>query len=286
MPACVTMPSSSIPRSPDSLRVFMSSSSTALKGCLSFHSGCKGAIAFTRSSIKASWTYIGCSHHSVPSLSKVAMRSAGGTKSGEPCLVTRSTKVTIAFLGAVSFHDGNGSWAKPGAVDDIAIDVIAAMRTQFRQTVFMGETSMGQSADDGCLPPPPAPFRNFEAPSRCSRSPRPGVQLRLYVAYLAIAFLAAAIFSFTASRLKLAPFCIGGNSIAVIASFSTTSWTSTKRQNSYLYHSQYCSEPFLVRFSGKPVRSNGSRRRLMIAGTSGLILSPSQPPGWSIKRYL
>jgi len=40
-------------------------------------------------------------------------------------------------------------------------------------------------------------------------------------AYLAIADLAASIFAFTASRLKLAPFCMGGNSIAVIASFST-----------------------------------------------------------------
>src|SRR5450631_2432782 len=86
------------------------------------------------------------------------------------------------------------------------------------------------------------------------------------VAYLATAFLAAAIFAFTASRLKLAPSCIGG--IAVIASFSTTSWTSTKRQNSYLYHSQYCGDPPLVRPSGKPVRSNGSRRRLIMLGTS------------------
>jgi hypothetical protein len=39
--------------------------------------------------------------------------------------------------------------------------------------------------------------------------------------YLAIEARAASIFAFTASRLKLAPFCIGGNSIAVIASFST-----------------------------------------------------------------
>ena len=50
----------------------------------------------------------------------------------------------------------------------------------------------------------------------------------------AIAALAASIFAFTASRLKLAPFCIGGNSTAVMASFSTCCWTNTKRQNSYL----------------------------------------------------
>src|SRR5437868_14519315 len=54
---------------------------------------------------------MGCSAHSVPSLSKVAMRPAGGTKSGEPWLGTSSTKLTIAVLVAVSFHDGNGSVA-------------------------------------------------------------------------------------------------------------------------------------------------------------------------------
>jgi hypothetical protein len=33
------------------------------------------------------------------------------TKSGEPSFVTFSTKVTMAFFGAVSFHDGSGSSA-------------------------------------------------------------------------------------------------------------------------------------------------------------------------------
>src|SRR5271168_1455642 len=70
------------------------------------------------------------------------MRSGGGTKSGEPCLATRSTKAMMALLGAVSFHDGSGSWAKPGAVHDTAITATAAMRAQFSQRVFMGETSM------------------------------------------------------------------------------------------------------------------------------------------------
>ncbi len=67
----------------------------------SFHSGCCGASTFTRSSAKRSWKYIGCSAQSVPSLSKVAMRSLGGTKSDEPSLVTFSTKAMIAFFGAV-----------------------------------------------------------------------------------------------------------------------------------------------------------------------------------------
>src|SRR5205085_10980396 len=82
-------------------------------------------------------------------------------------------------------------------------------------------------------------------------------------AYLAIAAWAAAIFAFTASRLKLAPFCIGGNSIAVIASFSTCCWRNTKRQNSYLNQSKYCCAPYFVPLSGQPVRSKGSRRRLI-----------------------
>src|SRR5437764_14825370 len=45
----------------------------------------------------------------MPSLSKVAMRSSGLTKSGEPSFVTFSTKATIAFFGAVSFQEGSGS---------------------------------------------------------------------------------------------------------------------------------------------------------------------------------
>ncbi len=55
--------------------------------------------------------------HNVPSLSNTATRSGTGTKSGEPCLVTRSTKATIAFLGTVSFQDGSGRLreCRPGA---------------------------------------------------------------------------------------------------------------------------------------------------------------------------
>src|SRR4051794_39086556 len=45
---------------------------------------------------------IGFSHHSVPSLSYTAIRSDGGTYSAPPSSVTRSTKSTIARLGAES----------------------------------------------------------------------------------------------------------------------------------------------------------------------------------------
>src|ERR1700693_6073065 len=99
-----------------------------------------------------------------------------------------------------------------------------------------------------------------------------GARNELQRAYLATEAWAAAIFAFTASRLKLAPFCIGGNSIAVIASFSTCCWTNTKRQNSYLNQSKYCCAPNFVPLSGQPVRSNGSRRRLVRVGTSSLVL--------------
>src|ERR1700694_4129044 len=51
--------------------------------------------------------------------------------------------------------------------------------------------------------------------------PRLGPHHELQRTYLAMDAWAAAIFAFTASRLKLAPLCIGGNSIPVIASFST-----------------------------------------------------------------
>jgi hypothetical protein len=74
----------------------------------------------------------------VPSLSKVAIRSAGGTKSGEPCFVTRSTKATMAVLGAVSFHDGSGAWARLGAVQEIANSAMAAARTRLIH-VFINE---------------------------------------------------------------------------------------------------------------------------------------------------
>src|SRR6516164_9782013 len=54
--------------------------------------------------MKSAWTYSGFSHHSVPSLSNVAIRSEGGTKSGPPSVVTRSTKWRIAARVGVSFQ--------------------------------------------------------------------------------------------------------------------------------------------------------------------------------------
>jgi hypothetical protein len=64
--------------------------------------------------------------------------------------------------------------------------------------------------------------------------------------YFAIAALAAAIFAFTASRLKLAPFCIGRNSTAVMASLwsADAPWGAriTRKHPSYWLG---CPIPFL-----------------------------------------
>jgi hypothetical protein len=70
-------------------------------------------------------------------------------------------------------------------------------------------------------------------------------EIKLGFDYLPTPLLAAsaciirfAISAFTASRLKLAPFCIGGYSMKVCSALPTTSWTNTNRQNSYLNHSK------------------------------------------------
>jgi hypothetical protein len=47
-------------------------------------------------------------NQSVPSLSKVAIRSAGGTKSALPGSVTAWRKVMIDCFAALSFQDGKG----------------------------------------------------------------------------------------------------------------------------------------------------------------------------------
>ena len=109
MPACVAMTISSIDRSPPASTRCTSFWRSDANGSFSFHSGCWGASACTRSSAKNSWKYIGCSAQSVPSLSKTAMRSAGGTKSGEPFFVTFATNSTILAFAGPSFHDGSGS---------------------------------------------------------------------------------------------------------------------------------------------------------------------------------
>jgi hypothetical protein len=128
MPVCVAMMISSSARSPPAIAPLRSPLSSEAKGSFCFHSGCCGASAFTRSSTKYNWTGSGFSHHSVPSLSKVAMRSGTGTKSGEPGLVTFSTKVMMDCLAGPSFHEGNGSSAFAEASADRAVRPLVAVK--------------------------------------------------------------------------------------------------------------------------------------------------------------
>jgi len=58
---------------------------------------------------------MGCSVHSVPSLSKQAMRSGTGTQSGPPRVVVRAMKSRIDRFTGPSFQEGSASaWANPG----------------------------------------------------------------------------------------------------------------------------------------------------------------------------
>ena len=109
MPACVAATNATRPFSPAAATAFMSPSSSALNGSLSSTPDASAPAPSRGRWRTATWKYIGCSHQSVPSLSKVAMRSATGTKSGPPCVVTRATKSGIDFFAAPSFQDGSGS---------------------------------------------------------------------------------------------------------------------------------------------------------------------------------
>jgi hypothetical protein len=83
--------------------------STVLNGSTFASSGFALTTAGTRSRQYTTCEYIGCSTHSVPSWSMVAIRSAGGTNCGLPCVVVVRTKSTIAFLAGPSFQEGSGS---------------------------------------------------------------------------------------------------------------------------------------------------------------------------------
>src|SRR5439155_24722357 len=65
-----------------------------------------------------------------------------------------------------------------------------------------------------------------------------------------------AISALTASRLKLAPRCIGGHSWKVWSSLPITCWTKTKRQNWNLNQSKYCCPRFFVTSFGQAVLPN------------------------------
>jgi len=74
----------------------------------------------------------------VPSLSNTAMRSATGTKSGEPSLVTFSTNSTTDFLAVPSFYEGSRSAACATVVVKTSAPTRAtAMRWCVRVIVMM-----------------------------------------------------------------------------------------------------------------------------------------------------
>src|SRR5213080_4852182 len=284
---------SSIACSPPESAPFTSPLSNEANGSFVFHSGCWGASAFTRSSAKKSWKYIGCSHQSVPSLSKVAMRSLGGTKSDEPSFVTFSTNAMMAFFGAVSFHEGSESWAWMVLRPTKA----TPRRANALMMGFIGLISLVGSLvkDAGRLTRRSRAFHDRKArlihrfggrPMRAARREGHFCYWPVPLAAFSAWAIFAAISAFTASRLKLAPRCIGGYSRKVWSSLPITCCTKTKRQNWNLNQSKYCCAPSFVPMLGHPWRSNGSRRRLIRYGTSTWVFSPSQPWGWSMKRYL
>ena len=88
-----------------------STSSTVLNGATLANSGFALTRAGTFSRQYITCEYIGCSTQSVPSWSKVAMRSSGATKFAPPVSVVALTKSTMAFFAGPSFHEGSGSWA-------------------------------------------------------------------------------------------------------------------------------------------------------------------------------
>ena len=112
--------------------------STVLNGSTFASSGFALTSAGTRSRQYITCAYIGCSTQSVPSWSKVAMRSAGGTNCGLPCVVVACTNSTIAFLAAPSFHEGSGSlWANALAAKTSAAPSSSARACRKSETGFM-----------------------------------------------------------------------------------------------------------------------------------------------------
>ena len=109
MPACAAITISSIARSPPASALYRHREHR--RGSFSFHSGCWGASAFTRSR-KMNWNYLGFRS----TVSVVAQRRRFAHQVGRSqtsLLVTLSTNSTTDFLGAPAFQDGasRGTWA-------------------------------------------------------------------------------------------------------------------------------------------------------------------------------
>ena len=75
----------------------------ALYGCSAAFAGSAFTISVQRRKTKSAWTYIGFSHHRVPSLSKVAIRSAGATNPS-PGVVTDRMNARMSDFALPSFQ--------------------------------------------------------------------------------------------------------------------------------------------------------------------------------------
>lgn len=84
---------------------------TVLNGSRFASSGFAFTTAGTRSRQYITCVYIGCSTHSVPSWSNVAMRSSDGTNFGLDWSVVACTNSIIAFFAGPLFQEGKGSAA-------------------------------------------------------------------------------------------------------------------------------------------------------------------------------
>src|SRR5262252_603104 len=77
---------------------------------------------------------MGCSTQSVPSWSKVAMRSSCGTKLVLDLSVVVGTKLTIACLVGPSFHEGSGSVSASDCVPKASPATAASAEAKRRRT--------------------------------------------------------------------------------------------------------------------------------------------------------
>src|SRR2546422_750719 len=80
------------------------------------------------------------------------MRSSGGTKSGEPSVVTFWTKLMIPCLAFPSFQDGSGSAAWQITVVNANAQTSAAARIRFPPVVFMDASLFVFVEFDGAHP--------------------------------------------------------------------------------------------------------------------------------------
>src|SRR6516162_2874187 len=87
---------------------------------------------------------MGCSTHSVPSWSKVAMRSSGGTNFVLDLSVVVCTNSTIACLARRSFHEGSGSVCASACVPKQSPATVASAEAKTRRTFNFMAASLNE----------------------------------------------------------------------------------------------------------------------------------------------